>query len=339
MSSALIGAPLISGNRTRAPRPLTEAELAQLDQPLHLLEDPAPHTKLGQQVRHLEQHGLYKMARAVKACGRVGEKWTYGCGRSALRKIIRSHRRFCCFWCDSYVAGKLFREHRAYRERLHPAGTLHRVTVRSNGWPVSREGIRAFEDAIVQAFREYFKVWPAWGLKFLTHYEDAYLVARGILALPPGASPPPDSQSIPHSTCVIGRGVSPSAFEEMLADALRPRLTEGHGVLRADLMAAFQGGNHFRSLGLFYGLVTKKRKEHRQENLHLSTTRSGAGSEGQRPAGPAAPTCPFCGPPCVRTTISIEPLSELEDIPRFKCADDYAVPHALRELLHRRYVF
>jgi hypothetical protein len=185
------------------------------------------------------------MARAVKACGRVGEKRTYACGRT-VRKIIRSHRRFCCIRCDRYVAAKLFEEHRAYRERLRPAGTLHRVIVRSHYWPVSSEGIRTFEDTVVRVFREHFKGWLEWGLKFLTHYEDGDLVAKGILALPTGASLPSDSLSIPQAMCVIGRGVAASAFEAMLADILLPTLTEGHGVLRADLMAAFQAWRCWR---------------------------------------------------------------------------------------------
>ena len=58
------------------------SQLAELDQLQVLLEEPEPHTKLGQQVRRLEQKGLHKSAGYVKTCGRLVEKWTYACGRS-----------------------------------------------------------------------------------------------------------------------------------------------------------------------------------------------------------------------------------------------------------------
>lgn len=38
-------------------------------------------------------------------------------------------------------------------------------------------------------------------------------------------------------------------YEALLTEILFPTVTEGHGLLRAELMAAFQGGNHLRSLG------------------------------------------------------------------------------------------
>ena len=263
------------------PTQLSSSELALLDQPQAILEDPLPHTKRSQQVRRLEQHALYKMAGLVKACGRLGEKWGYACGRSFLRKIIRAHLRFCCSWCDRYIAERLFEEHRAYRERLDPSGTLHRVTVRSDNYPLSSDGLHDFEEALVTAIRRWFKGRQGWGFKSYTHYENGCLVAKGIISLPSGASLPPNGLPIPFGACTVGRGVSVTAFDAMLADILRPTLAEEHGVLRADLMAAFRGGNHLRSLGVFYGLITKKREEMRlvqsQEKLHLSSgSQSGA---------------------------------------------------------------
>jgi hypothetical protein len=169
MSSTPVGAPLRSGNWPPGPHLWTEAELAQLGQPLNLLQDPAPHSKLGQQVRRLEQHGLHKAAKAVKVCGRLGETWTYACGRF-IRKIVRAHLRFCCAWCDRAINTRLFDEHRDYRKRLHPAATLHRVTVRSRHWPLTIPRIRDLEDSVVEAIRQWLKGYCGWGFKSLTHY-------------------------------------------------------------------------------------------------------------------------------------------------------------------------
>jgi hypothetical protein len=44
-------------------------------------------------------------------------------------KNKRAHLRFCCVQCDRAITTRLFDAHRAYRERLHPAATLYRVTV------------------------------------------------------------------------------------------------------------------------------------------------------------------------------------------------------------------
>jgi hypothetical protein len=318
---------------------LSESEIAALDQPLELLEDPPPHSKRGQQVRRLEQHGLHKAAKAVKVCGRLGEKWTYACGRF-IGKIIRAHLRFCCVQCDRAINTRLFDEHRDYRERLHPAATLHRVTVRSRHWPVSIARIRDLEDSVVEAIRQWLKGYCGWGFKSLTHYDKGELAVEGIIALPPGVSLPSGGLSVASAMCHVGRGNSASAFEAMLADILRPRLTEGHGVLRADLMAAFQGGNHLRSLGIFYGLVSKKRRERKPENLHLSSTQSGAGSEVSQSlvTHPRHP-CPFCGPSCRRVAVSTEILSDLEDVPPVRRTSEDATWDYIRELSRRRYVF
>ncbi len=348
---------------------LSPTELALLDRPQAILPDPEPHTKRAQQVRRLEQHGLYKTADAVKVCGRRGEKWGYGCGRSFLRKIIRAHRRFCCLQCDKHVAGRLFQEHRAYRERLHPSGTLHRVTVRSGHYPLSSDSIREFENAVVEAARGWFKgqfeADKVWGFKSMTHYESG-LVIKGIIYLPPGASLSPEGLQVPFGTCTVGIGVSVSAFEAMLADILGPTLTEDHSVLRADLMAAFNGGNHLRSLGVFYGQITKRLKEdhlERDQNLPLirEVVESGVAFGGpqqklylssgeirhrrvfggrQYPSAPYVPPCPHCGPGCERISVSIEPMSELQDIPSLE--ENTSTRTAWREmqlLLRRRYVF
>jgi hypothetical protein len=319
---------------------LSESELAVLDRPLELIEDPGPHTKLGQQVLRLEQLGHYKIAKAVRACGRLGEKWTYECGRSEIRKIIRSHRRFCCVRCDRYLATKLFHEHRAYRERLHPASTLHLVTIRSDHRPVTGEGIRDFEDAIVRAFREHFEDRLTSGLKFLTHYEDGYLVAKGILALAPGASLPSDAISIPNANSVVGEALAASAFESMLAHILLPTLLKGNGILRAELMVAFLGGNHLRSLGILYGLVSKKRREQQQENLHLSTEiPSGAGSEGdEKISARPAPVCPTHGSSCRRVAVSIEIVCDVKTISSLAAFPEDAVWKTIRDLARNKYV-
>src|SRR5436305_1848110 len=207
---------------------LTESQLAVLDEPLNILPDPEPHTKLGQQVHRLEQHGLYKAARAVSVCGRIGEKWTYECGRSAVRKIIRSHRRFCCRRCDEYLAGRLFDEHRLYQLRLRPGTVLFRITIRSNYWPVSREGIRQFENTYVAAARDLFKAAQGWGFKAVTHSVDGHLLAEGIIAIAPGMSLP-SSLSMANATCSLGIGQLAYAYDGMLSEILRPKLTEGNG--------------------------------------------------------------------------------------------------------------
>ena len=307
---------------------LDEADLAALDQPLNILLEPEPRTKLGQQVLRLEQQGLNKAAQAVKACGRVAELWTYACDRSAVGTIVRSHRRYCCVWCDRYLATRLFDEHRVYRRRLQSGAALFRITIWSSYRPISREGISQFENTYVAAIRELFKDSQGWGFKAMTHYINGYLVAEGMIAVPRGMSLPPNL-SIANATCSFGLERLPYAFDEMLSEILMPKLKEGHGILRADLMAAFQGGNHFRSLGIFYGLVSQQRLERNRENLRLSSTTSGsgAGSEGERPEGrvrPAPPTCPFCGPSCPRVRVTTEPLSVLNDIPRFEDRKSWA---------------
>jgi hypothetical protein len=218
------------------------SQLAELDQPQVLLEEPEPHTRLGQQVRRLEQKGLYKSARYVKTCGRLGEKWVYACARAYLGKIIRAHLRFCCRWCDEHVATRLFEEHRAYRERLQPSGTLHLVTARSTHFPLSSDGIREFEEAFVTAVRQWLKADKDWGSKSYTHYLDGELIIKGIIALPPGTTLPSNDLTVPSAKCAIGRPVGVTAFEALLAAILKPVLTEGRGVLRADLMAAFPRG-------------------------------------------------------------------------------------------------
>ena len=327
---------------------LSRTEMALLDRPQIILEDPPADSKRAQQVRRLEEeHGLHKAAGYVKACGRLGEKWDYECGRSFVRKIIRSHLRFCCQHCDQHVASRLFSEHRAYRELLHPSGTLYRVTFISTGRSLSSSGIRDFEDMIVGSVRRQLKDVAGWGWKSFTHYEAGYLVAKGILYLPPGVSMIFDSLSIPLGTCTVSQGASVSAFETILTEILRPCITEGAGVLRADLMAAFQGGNHLRSLGVLYGLISKRRKKERleqdREKLHLIETleESGAGLVEERSRRLSyVPPCPHCGPGCRRVSVSTEPLSELEGIPSFENDDATEdIWREMRDLLRRRYVF
>ena len=225
------------------------SQLAELDQLQVLLEEPEPHTKLGQQVRRLEQKGLHKSAGYVKTCGRLVEKWTYACGRSYPGNIIRAHLRFCCELCDEHVATRLFEEHRAYSERLQPSGTLYLITARSSHFPLSKDGIRDFENAFGNAVRQWLKGCKDWGSKCYTHYLDGELLIKGIIALPPGATLRPNDLTVPSARCAISRPVGVTAFEALLAEILEPVLTEGRGVLRADLMAAFQGGNHLRRPG------------------------------------------------------------------------------------------
>jgi hypothetical protein len=322
-------------------RSLTVSELAQLNEPLPILEEPAPHTKLGQQVHRLEELGYSKAAKAVKSCGRRGEKTTYQCGR-ITRTIIRSHRRFCCVYCDRKIATRLFDEHRHYRARLHHGATIYRVTVRCGISQLSAPLIRDLEDSFVEAIRQWLKGYSGWGFKALTHYDQGDLTIEAIIALPPGRSLPSVGLLVPGATCRIGRGNFASAFEEMLSDMLRPRLTAGHGVLRADLMAAFQGGNHLRSSGIFYGLVSEKRRERKNENLHLIDTQgsSGAGSEvAPKAALQPGQYCPRCGPRCRRTAVRFEILSNLDPISRSLYTAVPAIEEKLREMWRKRYDF
>jgi hypothetical protein len=92
-------------NQTVAIVPAT-VEPDELDELQVILEPPEPRSGRGQQVLRLEQLGLPKAARAVSACGRLGEKYTYECGRSVNGNILRSHRRFCCSFCDSHLFKK-----------------------------------------------------------------------------------------------------------------------------------------------------------------------------------------------------------------------------------------
>src|SRR5277367_691971 len=87
------------------PLTLSVSDIGQL--PSNVLDEPEPHTPRGQQFQRLKQLGLHKPAQAVSACGRIVEKSTYECGESRFTTLC-SHRRFCCHYCDSYVAGKLF---------------------------------------------------------------------------------------------------------------------------------------------------------------------------------------------------------------------------------------
>jgi hypothetical protein len=339
MTDSIFEIELLERSHPPALRPLTVSELEQLNQPLAVLEEPAPHTKLGQQVRRLEQHGLSKAARAVKTCGRLGEKSTYQC-RRIVRKIIRAHLRFCCAYCDRRLATRLFDEHRDYSKRLHPGATLYRLTIRFSISELSGTRIRNFEDSVVEAVRHWMKDYHDWGFKSLTHYDKGDLTVEGIIALPASRSLPAGSLSVPNATCHVEAGNSASAFEAMLSDIVRPRLTDGHGVLRADLMAAFQGGNHFRSLAIFYGLVSKKRRERKDENLHLSNTRSGAGSEVPLTLSrPSSHCCPAHGPQCRRTAFSIEILSVLDQASRDRYTTEPAIGETLRELWSRKYGF
>lgn len=327
---------------------LSPSDFAHLDKPQTTLEDPPPNSPLAQQVRRLRDSGLYEAADAVNACGRLGELWKYECGREFLRKIIRSHRRFCCLRCDRHIAARLFEDHSAYRERLHPSGALHRITVRSSHYALTGEGICDFEDAIIQAVRRWLKDCEGWGLKFFTHYEAECLVAKGIVYLPSGAFRDLNSLSIPSGTFTVSRGVSVTAFEVMLAEILEPALKEGHCALRGDLMVAFHGGNHLRSLGVFYGLISKKRAEKRleqtEEKLDLSSdapTVSGTGlANPKRHPRREFPPCPHCGPGCKRVSISSATLSELQGIPSFdKNNPTERTLVEMRRLTRRRYVF
>jgi hypothetical protein len=324
----------------RMPAQPSLSDLVLLDQPQTLLEDPEPHTKLGQQVRRLEQKGLYKAAGYVKTCGRLGEKWTYACGRSSLRKIIRSHFRFCCSWCDLHVAARLFEQHRAYLERLHPSGTLHRVTVRSSDYRISSDGVRDFEATVVEAVRLSFGGCQGWGLKFWTDYEEGCLVARGIIYLPPGVSLPPKGLQFPSAKCSIGKAASVKDFEAMLADILRPSLTEDRGILRADLMAAFSGGKHLRSQGVFYGLISKKRMERDQEKLPLSDSQSGTTSVEPHLPAHSSPPCPHCGPSCQRVSVSYVPIPAFLGVPNlYQNSSTDGTWGVMQGLSRRKYLF
>ena len=315
-------------------------ELDPLDQPQVLLEEPEPGTPRSQQVTRLREHHLQTVADAVAACGRLGEKWTYECGREFLRKIIRSNRRFCCVHCDKHIAARLFKGHQPYRERLHFEGTLYQVTIRSSQYPLSSDGIRDFEGAVVAAVRELLKDCDGCGFKSYTHYDSGSLIAKGIIYLPPGISVSFDGLSIPLGTCTVSKGVGVYAYEEMLADMLKPVLTEGRGVLRGDLMAAFHGGRHLRSLGVFCGLVSQRREELRLEEgrgkLDLSTNAPVSGPT----FGAYVPPCPHCGRRCRRVSVSREPISELQDVPHLDENDStHEIWAYMRGPLRRKSVF
>jgi hypothetical protein len=330
------------------PPPLTFSVSDISDLPLVVLDDPEPDTPRGRQFQRLEQLGLYKSAQAVSACGRLGEKSTYECGE--LRSTtLRSHRRFCCCYCDSYVASKLFKEHRAYRERLHPRGALFLVTVKSADSTLSGDNIRNFEDRVVGSVRRKFESCEGWGFKSFTQYESDCLIAKAILYLPAGTFPTAASLSIPNATCTVSAGASVHAFDKMLAMILQPTVTVGFGILRANLMAAFQGGNHLRSVGLFYGLVSKNRRREpptrNEGKLHLSGSPEqdvlGAGFvQPERPAFPYVPPCPRHGARCKRVAVARELMSDLKGVPRFEefsSVDRFWI--VMQQLLRQKRVF
>jgi hypothetical protein len=294
---------------------ITELDMSEWDGPLTVLLDPEPHTKLGQQFARLEQHGMQKVASAVKACGRTGEKWTYECGKSAVRRIVRSHRRFCCKQCDKYLAAKLFQENRLYGTLLDHSSNLHLVSFWSANHSLSSEAIRSFEDTVIQSLRRHFKGSSNWGFKSMTHYDPSRgLLIVGIVSVPQGSSIHSKELRSAGIECEVGPAGGTYAFDGMLYEVLRPRLTVGHGVLRADLMRAFFGGNHLRSLGVFYGQIAKNKPVVDKQNLRLNATQSGVGSQSLRDRGMST-ACPYCGTTCARKTVSREILSDVEDIP------------------------
>jgi hypothetical protein len=298
-----------------APIPLP---LDELDELQAILEPPEPQSGRGQQIRRLEELGFYKSADGVSACGRLGEKSTYECDRSFVRKILRANLRFCCARCDKHIAGRLFEAHRAYRERLHPSGTLYEIQVESNAFSLSSNDIRDFENNVVESVRRKFQGSEDWGYKGYTHYVSGRLIIRGIIYIPPGEIWIPDDLSVLAATCLVSTGMSVSAFELLLANVLRPTVTDGPGIVRADLMAAFHGGNHLRSIGIFYGLISRKRETRDHEKLDLSSTPAVSGAALIKSKGSArwdAPYCPHCGPRCRQVSSSIEPLSGLGGIP------------------------
>ena len=174
--------------------------------------------------------------------------------------------------------------------------------------PCESSAIPTFEESVVGTVRQWMRGLSDCGFKSLTHYEDGVLVVKGMIALARGVSLPSNRRSIPAVTIDVSPSLAASAFEEILAYTLRPTLTEGNGLLRADLMAAFGGGNHFRSLGIFYGHVSKKRQERRRQNLPLTLTFPQAGAdsaEPQRAFTRLADHCPVCGTSATHSCDSI----------------------------------
>jgi hypothetical protein len=287
--------------------------LSQLEEPSELLPELSPGSRRGQQVARLRQLGIYKAADAVEVCGRLGEKATFDCGRQYLRKIIRSHRRFCCRWCDSHTADRLYRDHSAYEVRLNSSGTLHYILAKSNHFEVSPDGIRDFENVVAKSARRWLRLHSeTFGLKFYTSVEDGLLVAKCIVYVPPGVELLANRLEIPNSIVIVGAKTSVHAYPNMLAEILKPTHC-ADGVQRAELMAAFQGGNHLRSAGVFYGLISQEREAVAggEEDLCLSRERSGTGHT-------PLETCPTCGPTCKLKSISLALTHDLTALPSLK---------------------
>lgn len=234
-------------------------------------DGPRPVDRRFEQVRRLEQHRMYKLAAAVRSCGKFGEIWRYECGRSFLRKIIRSNIRFCCTDCDRKIAATLFTEHRVYERRLDREGSLYRMTFQSGSHPTSRREVTGFENQIVRSVRRWLRGSRGWGFKSMTHVSSGEMLGEGIVYLPPGQSLPPGH---PAELAIVGPKRATGDFKAVLAEILEPKLKQGHGVLRADLMSFFHRGKHLRNLGIFHGLIAKRRQQKRhwkaREKLKLA---------------------------------------------------------------------
>jgi hypothetical protein len=210
--------------------------------------------------------------------------------------------------------------------------------VRSDRYDVTPEGVRDFENTVAKSIRSWLVDQSNSGFKFFTHFENNSLVAKAIVYLPPGSELPPHILEVPKSTATLGPKTSTHAFNNMLSGILQPTST-GDGIVRADLMAAFQGGNHLRSAGVFYGLISKKRQEGQSSKEDkdlclIGGNESGTSSVPPIPRSqPDVTTCPHCGPNCKLTSISFALTLDVIHLPPLTDANGAGMA---RDSLHLR---
>jgi hypothetical protein len=296
-----------------------DLEDESLSQPSEPLDEPDPRTPRGKQVKRLRELGMYKAAGAVSGCGRLGEKITYACGRTRLHKILRSHLRFCCHRCDLYVAERTLRSHLLYRERLNPNGVLQPFTVRTTAHDLSPSGIRQFEDNSVKSLKRWLVGLKDWGFKFQTQFDKNGLVLKGFVYFSPEAQFPQEGLDVPNSVCAVGQRLSVSSFSSLLSEIVQPPYPQLGATARAELMAAFQGGNHLRSAGVLNGLISKERAEKlaSKDNADLCQrySESGTGFGNLTPLSLLHSSCPNCGSACKPVSVSLSAITEADRLP------------------------
>lgn len=230
--------------------------------------DPLPsRSKRAQQVARLRQLGEEQMANSVSACGRSGDLLTTTCGLRFRGETLHSGLRYCCDWCDTYLAQRLFIENRVYQKLLKPGTTLHFISISRSysGDPISKRSIKKFANDVIKALKRWLKPVPGSGLKMHTKFEESSgLLIEGIIAIPPGESLPENDPEIDYDFS-IETGQPYFMYESLLKRILLPNCSHVTGSYRAHLMLAFRDGCHLRSFGMLYGRLKMAKRLKKKE--------------------------------------------------------------------------